>query len=158
MCYGSGPTEVESPPPLRFESSPDDPLPDTPETAPEPSFAPGAFEKRMTGGGPGQARFSATGPVTHSAVRLIATLEATSFLILLACMVLKYSGPKIDWPVMIMGWIHGLLFLAFLWVIFRARSTLGWTRKRTWLAVGSSVVPIAPYFVAHTETEDEPVS
>ncbi len=121
------------------------PLPDPPETAPD---------TRMKGDAPGQEPHPATRGVTHRTVRLIANLEATSFLILLGCTVLKYSGPKVDWPVMVMGWIHGLLFLAFLWVIFRARATLGWSRRRTWLAVGSSIVPLAPYFVAHTEAED----
>jgi integral membrane protein len=98
-----------------------------------------------------QSRFSARRPVTHATVRLIANLEATSFLILLVCMILKYAGPKIGGPVLVMGWIHGLLFLTFLWVIVRARLTLDWSMKRTWLAFGSSVIPLAPYFVAHTE-------
>jgi integral membrane protein len=98
--------------------------------------------------------FSARRPVTHSTVRLIANVEATSFLLLLVCMILKYAGPKIRGPVLAMGWIHGLLFLAFIWVIVRARLTLGWTKKRTWLAAGSSVIPLAPYFVAHSESAD----
>ena len=86
--------------------------------------------------------------------RLIANTEATSFLVLLGCMILKYAGPKIGWPVLLMGWIHGVLFLAFLWVIVRARLTLGWTAQRTWLAAGSSIIPLAPYFVAHSELPD----
>ena len=98
--------------------------------------------------------FSARRPVAHSTVRLIANAEATSFLLLLVCMILKYAGPKIGGPVLVMGWIHGILFLAFLWVIVRARLTLGWTKKRTWLAAGSSVIPFAPYFVAHSESPD----
>ena len=91
-----------------------------------------------------QSRISpAAGRARHGA--LIANLEATSFLVLLACMILKYAGPKIGGPVLVMGWIHGILFLAFLWVIVRARLTLGWTKRRTWLAAGSSVIPFAPY-------------
>jgi integral membrane protein len=92
--------------------------------------------------------------VTHRTVRLIANIEATSFLVLLGCMILKYAGPKIGGPVLVMGWIHGLLFLAFIWVIIRARLTLGWTKQRTWLAAGSSIIPLAPYFVAHSEPAD----
>jgi integral membrane protein len=108
----------------------------------------------MTSDSAGRPWLSTRRPVTHATVRLIANVEATSFLILLACMILKYAGPRIAWPVMVMGWIHGVLFLAFLWVIIRAKLTLGWTTKRSWLAVGSSVIPLAPYFVAHSEPTD----
>ena len=98
-------------------------------------------------------RISAKVAVTHSKVRLIANLEATSFLLLIVCIVLKNAGPKIGGPLLIMGWIHGVLFLAFIAVIIGARQALGWTTRRAWLAAVSSVIPLAPYFVAHSEPD-----
>ncbi len=105
----------------------------------------------MTSDRPKQTHFSASWTVTHANVRLIANLEATSFLLLIVCIVLKNAGPKIGGPLLIMGWIHGVLFLAFIAVIIRARQTLDWTNRRAWLAAGSSIIPLAPYFVAHSE-------
>jgi integral membrane protein len=50
--------------------------------------------------------------------------------------------------------VHGLLFIAYLWVIIRAKFTLGWSQRRTVAATISSVVPFAPYFVAHNQSAD----
>lgn len=103
---------------------------------------------------PGQERSSAGRRLSHSTVRWVAIAEATSFIVLMICVVFKYSGPKAAGPVMVMGWVHGLLFLAYLWVIIRARSAFGWGRRRTAIAAISSVIPFAPYFVAHGEPTD----
>jgi integral membrane protein len=94
--------------------------------------------------------------VTTRTVRRVAIAEASSFLILLVCMIFKYSGPRNGVPVMIMGWIHGILFLAYLAVVARAYLSLGWSKKLTFWALVASVVPFAPYFVAHHE-RDQPV-
>jgi integral membrane protein len=91
--------------------------------------------------------------VTTPTVRRVAIAEATSFLVLLICMIFKYSGPRNGVPVMIMGWIHGLLFIAYLGVVASAYLSLGWSKKLTFWALVSSVVPFAPYFVAHAAVD-----
>jgi integral membrane protein len=91
--------------------------------------------------------------VTTRTVRRVAIAEASSFLILLVCMIFKYSGPRNGVPVMIMGWIHGILFLAYLAVVGSAYLSLGWSKKLTFWALVASVVPFAPYFVAHHERD-----
>lgn len=96
---------------------------------------------------PGIRRLTAT----PRAVRYIAVAEATSFLILFIAMGFKYAGPHNAIGVMVMGWIHGLLFLAYLAVIVSAYASLGWSRKRTALSLVASVIPFAPYFVRHPD-------
>jgi integral membrane protein len=91
--------------------------------------------------------------VTTPTVRKVAIAEASSFLLLLICMIFKYSGPRNGVPVMIMGWIHGLLFIGYLAVVASAYFSLGWSKKLTFWALVSSVVPFAPYFVAHHERD-----
>lgn len=93
--------------------------------------------------------------VTTQTVRRVAIAEATSFLLLLTCMIFKYSGPRNGIPVMIMGWIHGILFIAYLAVVAGAFVQLGWSRKHTFWALVASVIPFAPYFVAHHENTTE---
>jgi integral membrane protein len=93
--------------------------------------------------------------VTTSTVRRVAIAEATSFLVLGVCMIFKYSGPRTGVPVMIMGWIHGILFLTYLAVVASAYLSLGWSRKLTFWALVASVIPFAPYFVAHHESKVE---
>jgi integral membrane protein len=87
-------------------------------------------------------------------VRRIAIAEATSFLILFVAMGFKYAGPHNGIGVMIMGWIHGILFLVYLAVIIAAYASLGWSRKRTALALLASVIPFAPYFVRHPDASE----
>jgi integral membrane protein len=82
-------------------------------------------------------------------VRWIAIAEATSFLVLLLCMIPKYAGPHNGVGVSIMGWVHGLLFIGYVFIVLRAYSVLHWSRPRTLLFLIASVVPLAPYFVAH---------
>jgi integral membrane protein len=93
--------------------------------------------------------------VTTSTVRRVAIAEASSFLILLVCMIFKYSGPRNGIPVMIMGWIHGILFIGYLAVVASAFFSLGWSKTHTFWALVASVIPFAPYFVAHHENKAE---
>ncbi|GAA2597391.1 DUF3817 domain-containing protein [Actinomadura fulvescens] len=78
--------------------------------------------------------------------RYVSIAEATSFLILLLCSVLKRTS-EFEAGVQIMGPIHGVLFLAFVALVFVVRGPLGWDVKRTVLALIASVLPLAPYFV-----------
>ncbi len=95
----------------------------------------------------GRGRFAAT----SKTVRRIAIAEATSFLLLFICMIFKYSGPRNGVAVSIMGWIHGILFVSYVAVVLSAFMSLGWSKTRTFWSLVASVVPFAPYFVAHRE-------
>jgi integral membrane protein len=79
--------------------------------------------------------------------RFVSLAEAASFLLLLlVAMPMKYLG---DMPVAvsITGAAHGVLFLAYVGLVFAARGVLGWDVKRTVLALIASVLPVAPFFV-----------
>lgn len=83
------------------------------------------------------------------AFRIVSIAEAVSFLVLLLiAMPLKYMG---DAPaaVQITGPIHGILFLAYVGLVFFVREQLRWDPKRTVLALGASVLPVAPFLVEH---------
>jgi integral membrane protein len=83
------------------------------------------------------------------AFRVVSLAEATSFLVLLlVAMPLKY-GADLPAAVQIMGPIHGVLFLAYVGLVFVTRGRLGWNLGRTFLALVASVLPVAPYFVEH---------
>lgn len=81
------------------------------------------------------------------AFRVVSLAEATSFLILLLiAMPLKYAA---DLPVavQIMGPIHGMLFLAYVALVFLTRDQLRWSRARTVQALVAAVLPVAPFYV-----------
>lgn len=73
--------------------------------------------------------------------------EAISFLLLLlVAMPLKYGA---DTPagVQLLGPVHGVLFMAYVGLVFIVRDQLGWDLKRTVLALGAAVLPVAPFLV-----------
>lgn len=73
-------------------------------------------------------------------LRLVALLEGTSFLALLfIAMPLKYLA-GLPLAVRIVGSVHGVLFLMFMAVLYRAGSARGWPRRRWLIAFVSSVV------------------
>ena len=78
-------------------------------------------------------------------LRLVALLEGTSFLALLfIAMPLKYlAGFPV--AVRIVGSLHGVLFLMFMAVLYRAGSARGWPRSRWLIAFVSSVVPFGTF-------------
>lgn len=89
------------------------------------------------------------------AVRLIALLEGLSFIALLICMIFKYAGPRNPLGVSIMGWIHGMLFLAYIAIFLMARGRHGWSWLRTGVYLLAAFIPFAPFFVRHAEPEPE---
>ena len=81
------------------------------------------------------------------ALRVVSITEAASFLLLLlVAMPLKYLS---DTPqgVSVVGPIHGVLFMAYVGLVFVTRDQLGWTLKRTVLALVAAVLPVAPFLV-----------
>ena len=92
---------------------------------------------------------------TYTWFRKIALAEGVSFLLLLfIAMPLKYMA---DWPlgVTIVGGLHGLLFVAFIVMMFEVKREFkrdwGWT-ARAFLA---SMVPFGTFWVDHTHWKRE---
>jgi len=78
--------------------------------------------------------------------RYVALTEATSFLALLVATVVKHSDGS-DTSVQILGPIHGLLFLAYFFLVFAIRGEERWSFKVTcWILVGA-VLPFGGYVV-----------
>ncbi|TDD77653.1 DUF3817 domain-containing protein [Actinomadura darangshiensis] len=79
--------------------------------------------------------------------RFVSVAEAISFLLLLlVAMPLKHAA---DMPagVQLMGPVHGVLFMAYVGLVFLVRTPLRWDAGRTVLALGAAVLPVAPFFV-----------
>jgi len=79
-------------------------------------------------------------------MRYIAFAEATSFIALLIASFVKRTGGG-EVGVQILGPIHGLLFIAYVAIVFNVRHDLGWSGRTTfWVLVGA-VVPFGGYAV-----------
>ncbi len=81
-----------------------------------------------------------------TALRIVAIAEATSFLALLVAAYLKRQDAG-ELGVQVLGPIHGLLFLAFVALVFVVRAVLGWRTRTTLLVLLGAVVPFGGYFV-----------
>lgn len=79
-------------------------------------------------------------------LRTVAIAEATSFLVLLVAMYFKYSE---DSPggVQVMGPIHGVLFLAYLYVAINVYTAQKWAPRTLLLLFAGGVVPLGGYVV-----------
>jgi integral membrane protein len=78
-------------------------------------------------------------------LRLVAFLEGSSFLVLLfIAMPLKHLA-GLPLPVRIVGLVHGVLFLVFLAVLYRAGRARHWPPRRWLIAFISSVVPFGTF-------------
>lgn len=78
-------------------------------------------------------------------LRIIGILEGVSFLVLLGiAMPLKYVFNFPD-AVKIVGWGHGVLFMAYIPAVFIARKAMNWNFTWTMLALGASLVPLGTF-------------
>jgi len=87
-------------------------------------------------------------------LRLIGLLEGSSFLALLFIgMPLKYL---FDMPlaVRVLGSAHGLLFLAFVYLVITTAVERRWPLRKTALALVSSVVPFGPFLLDRSLVEE----
>ncbi|MDN3671007.1 DUF3817 domain-containing protein [Echinicola jeungdonensis] len=94
--------------------------------------------------------------------RWISIAEGISFLLLLfVAMPLKYMM-EMPFAVTYMGWIHGLLFIAYVYAIFPTRKILGWNFRRTLIGLLMSVLPFGPFLFDrklrkdHRQLEENP--
>ena len=78
------------------------------------------------------------------ALRLVALTETVSFAVLIVCSVLKRTTSFNAVPVM--GPVHGVLFLALVYLVLTLREQLGWSGLKALLVltIGS---PFAHFFV-----------
>lgn len=78
-------------------------------------------------------------------LRVVAFLEGVSFILLLfVAMPLKYMA-DLPMAVRIVGSLHGVLFLAFVYVLFRAATEHDWPLRRSALAFLASIVPFGTF-------------
>ena len=79
--------------------------------------------------------------------RIIAICEGISFLILLfIAMPLKYLA-GIPEVVMAVGWIHGVLFIAYMIAGLDVRKTHQWPFKKVLIAVAAAFIPFGPFIL-----------
>ena len=82
-------------------------------------------------------------PITR--LRVLGILEGVSFLVLLAiAMPLKYLADN-PMPVKVVGWIHGVLFVAFALAIGPAVTAARWPAARAGLILLSGLLPFGPF-------------
>ena len=84
--------------------------------------------------------------------RVVAAAEAISLLALFGvAMPLKY-GAGLPEPVTLVGWVHGILFLWYVWALISAARVAGWSVVTVIAGLAASVVPFGP-FVFHRWVE-----
>src|SRR5688572_12709674 len=77
--------------------------------------------------------------------RVIAFSEGISFLVLLfIAMPLKYFAgyPQV---VLVVGWIHGILFIAYMISGLDVKATYRWNFRKTFIAVIAALIPFGPF-------------
>jgi integral membrane protein len=78
---------------------------------------------------------------TIGRLRLVGLLEGLSFLVLLGiAMPLKYLL-AMPLPVRVVGLVHGVLFIAFVLLVFEAMGSLRWSAKQVGWALLASLLP-----------------
>jgi integral membrane protein len=76
----------------------------------------------------------------------VSLAEGVTFLLLLCvAMPLKYAA-NLPIAVMIMGTVHGLLFIAYVVLALDGRAQLGWTAKRFLWVLIMAVLPTGAFF------------
>ncbi|MCW2595291.1 MAG: hypothetical protein JWP39_1179 [Jatrophihabitans sp.] len=77
------------------------------------------------------------------AFRIVAVIEAISWLVLIVATIVKYTtDPHKALGVQIMGPIHGVLFLAYVaLVLFEVRRKIGWDGRTTMIVLADSIIP-----------------
>ena len=78
-------------------------------------------------------------------LRAVGIAEGVSYLVLLlVAMPLKYLA-GIAMAVKVVGWIHGVLFMAYVYVLVAAWSQAGWPLRRVVTLFVSALLPFGPF-------------
>ncbi len=73
--------------------------------------------------------------------RTIATAEAVTWTLLIVGMILKYGVKVGDWPVSIGGFVHGLVFIAYVVTAVLIGLNQRWRKGLIVVAAATSVIP-----------------
>ena len=98
-------------------------------------------------------RYALRGEV--GAFRVVAVVEAVTYLVLLGAVVLKrvLDGPDL---VSVLGPVHGIAFLVYLVRVLRIREGQGWDLGRTIVVILLSAVPFGGFWVERRLVTDQP--
>lgn len=77
----------------------------------------------------------------HSLYRTVARAEAVTWTLLIVAMILKYGFKVGDWPVSIAGFVHGFVFLSYVFLAVLIGMNQRWTKGLIVLAGATSVIP-----------------
>jgi integral membrane protein len=90
-----------------------------------------------------------------SLLRKVGMIEGVSLLVLLfIAMPLKYIWHQ-PMAVKIIGWLHGGLFVLFIWLAIRAYSERGWPFKKLVLAFVAAFLPFGTFVFDKKLKEEE---
>jgi integral membrane protein len=88
-------------------------------------------------------------PPTARALRVVAAVEAISWLALIVATIVKYStDPHKQLGVQILGPIHGVLFLAYVGLTLEVRRRLDWDGRTTLVVLADSILPGGGFLAA----------
>jgi integral membrane protein len=89
-------------------------------------------------------------------LRALGVIEAVSFLVLLGiAMPLKYFA-NLPEAVRIVGWLHGILFIAFFVALMLARDAMRWSLRWTAVVLLAALLPFGPFVIdGRLRKEDE---
>lgn len=89
------------------------------------------------------------------AFRLVAMVEATTFVALLAAVVSyrAFDGPDLTGS---LGPVHGVAFVAYAVLVVQIRELVGWSLLRTVAIILAAIVPAGGYLVAHRLADATP--
>lgn len=81
--------------------------------------------------------------------RKVATIEGASMVLLVICSVLKRTiAPELGTlGVKYIGWAHGLLFVAYVYLLAMCWDRYKWSFSRVAVFFGASLIPFAPFWV-----------
>ncbi|GAB2466570.1 DUF3817 domain-containing protein [Jatrophihabitans fulvus] len=84
------------------------------------------------------------------AFRIVAVVEAVSWLLLIVATIVKYTThPMQETGVKIMGPVHGLLFVVYVgMVLFEVRRRAAWDARTTLVVLVESVIPGGGFLAA----------
>lgn len=86
-------------------------------------------------------------PTSIGRLRRIGFFEALSFLALLGiAMPLKYFAGLPE-AVKIVGWLHGVLFIALCWALVVAAREHRWSLRQVLLVFGAALFPFGPFLI-----------
>ena len=89
-------------------------------------------------------------PPSIPLLRIVALIEAAAFLALLVVAVPLKHLAGIPQPVLVLGPIHGIAYLGYVWLIGREAVERDWSAGRTlWLAV-AGLIPLVPFFIVRS--------